>query len=264
MMCLLLVPALMIPAGADLLFAQSAAARRAAREIVETFGREAVERAEPRVVRLIEEYGDDAVKALRRAGPPAVHALETYGAAGAKILARWGDDGVRLLAVEGEAATSLLAKFGDDAVGFMIKHPGAGRDLLEHFGAQALRAPLSTESVVTLNRLAAPIKGSGRAAELFGVIERFGDRACAFLWRNKGTVFATAVLVSFLADPQPYLDGVKQLVVQPATQAFGEVARRTNWTAVISAGVLAIVAAAFAAWQIRRRRTPAASARELA
>ena len=234
--------------------AQSAAAKRIAREIVETFGREAVERAEPRVARLVEEYGEEAVQALRRAGPPGVHAIETFGASGAKILARWGEDGVRVLAIEGEAATSLMARLGDDAVAFMIRHPGAGRDLLEQFGAQALRAPLSTPSVVTLNRLAEPIRQSGRATEILGVVERFGDRACAFLWRNKGTIFATAVLVSFLADPQPYIDGVKELVIQPATQLATEAVRRTNWTAVVGVTCLALVAAGFAVWWMKGRR----------
>lgn len=246
------------------LCAQSAAARKLAREIVETFGRAAVERAEPRVARLVEEYGDDAVRAFRRAGPPAVEALETFGAAGAKILARWGDDGVRLLAVEGEAAVSLMSRFGEEAAGFMIRHPGAGRDLLQSFGAQALRAPLTTESVVTLNRLADPIRQSGRSGEIFGVVERFGDRACAFLWRHKGTVFAGAVLASFLSDPKPYLDGVKDLVVEPAAGIVSgiaaEAARRTRWTLVACTLVLAATAWGFAAWALRRRR----AVRELA
>src|ERR1051326_5173270 len=56
--------------------AQSAAARRVAREVVESFGREAVEAAEPRVARLIESYGEEAVTVLRKVGPSGVQALE--------------------------------------------------------------------------------------------------------------------------------------------------------------------------------------------
>ena len=260
MNCLLLAVSLMGPGATDGVFAQSAAARRIARELLETFGRQTIERAEPRIARLVEAYGDDAIRALRRAGPPAIETLEKFGATGARVVGRWGEEGVRLMAVEGEAVGPLLARFGDDAAGFMLRHPGAGRDLLERFGAQALRVPLSTESVVTLNRLAEPIQNSGRAAEIFGVIERFGDRSCDFLWRNKGTIFAGALLASFLADPQPYLDGLKQLVVQPAADVAGEAARRTNWTAVGCATAIALVA--FASFALRRRR--AASRRELA
>jgi hypothetical protein len=123
----------------------------------------------------------------------------------------------------------------------MIRDPGVGRDLLAQFGAQVLRRPLTTESVVALNRLAEPIRASGRSAEILAVVEKFGDRACDFLWRNKGTIFAAAVLAAFLNDPQPYIDGVKQLVVQPATQAAHDAAARTNWTVVVLVTVLVVM-----------------------
>lgn len=240
----------------SLLCAQSAAARRAAREVVEAFGREAVEAAEPRVARLLEAYGDEAAVVLRKVGPSGVQALERFGAPGLKILARWGDDGLRLLAVEGEPAVAALARYGDEAVEIMIRHPGVGRDLLTQFGAQALRAPLRTESMVTLNRLADPIRRSGRSEEIFKVIEQYGDRACDFLWRNKGTIFAAAVLASFLHDPKPYLDGVKQLVVQPASDLAHDAASRTNWTLVVISALL--IASGWLgirwAWSARRAR----------
>ena len=236
--------------------AQSAAARRVAREVVESFGREAVEAAEPRVIRLIEAYGEEAGTVLRKVGPSGIQVMERFGAPGLKILGRWGDDGLRLLAVEGEAAVASMAKYGDDAVALMIRHPGVGRDLLTQFGAQVLRRPLTTESVVALNRLAEPIRASGRSAEILAVVEKFGDRACDFLWRNKGTIFLTAVLAAFLNDPQPYLDGVKQLVVQPATQMARDASARTNWTVVVVVAVL--IAAGWLGirwgWAARRER----------
>ena len=236
--------------------AQSAAARRAAREVVEVFGREAMEAAEPRVARLIEAYGDEAAAALLKVGPSGVQALERFGAPGLKILSRFGDDGIRLLAVEGDSAVAALARYGDQAVELMVRHPGVGRDLLTRFGEQALRARLSTESVVTLNRLGGEISRSGRIAEIFSVVEKFGDRACEFLWRNKGTIFLSAVLVAFLNDPQPYLDGVKQLVVQPASEVARDAAGRTNWTMVVIVAVL--IASAWVGirwgWASRRPR----------
>ncbi len=245
--------------------AQSAAARKVAREIAEAFGREALERAEPRIARLVEEFGDDAARAIRRAGPAAVPILEKHGAAGVKVLGKWGDDGLRLLTAEGDEAVQALGRHGDGAVELMVRHPGVGRDLLRHFGADALRAQVSTEGVVILNRLAEPIKAGRRAGEIFRVIERFGDRACQFLWRNKGTVFAAALLAAFLADPQPYIDGLRELVVEPAATAAREAARRTDWTPV----ALAVVILGMAPWLLRsllraarRPRAPAASAPE--
>ena len=64
----------------SLLCAQSAAARRAAREVVEAFGRETIEAAEPRVVRLVEAYGEEAATVLRKVGPSGVQAMERFGA----------------------------------------------------------------------------------------------------------------------------------------------------------------------------------------
>ncbi|HYE99062.1 MAG TPA: hypothetical protein VEJ18_09130 [Planctomycetota bacterium] len=226
---------------------QSAAARKAARELVEALGRETLEAGEARIARLVESYGDDAAQAVRRAGAPAVAAMETWGGPGARILSRWGDDGLRLLSSEGDAAVGVLAKHGDGAVEFMLKHPGAGRELIAHFGAPPARAALTTEGVVTLNRLAEPIKASGRAAELMGVVERFGDRACAFLWRNKGVVFGAALLAAFLADPQPYIDGAKTLIVEPAGRAASEAVGRANWTLIFL--VLLLAASAWIVWR---------------
>ena len=232
----------------SLLSVQSAAARRLAREVAETFGREAVEAAEPRVLKLVEAYGDEAAAVLRKVGLPGVQAMERFGAPGLKILARWGDDGLRLLAVEGESAVAAVARYGDDAARLMIRHPGVGQQLLQEFGGQAVRAKLTTESVVTLNRLAPQIKGSGRASEILSLVEKSGDRVCDFLWRNKGVVFGAAVLATFLHDPQPYLDGVKQLVVQPATEMAHDAASRTNWTAVVVVAMLILSAWAGIRW----------------
>ena len=221
----------------------SQAARRLVQELAEAFGREAVERVESRIVRLVEAHGDEAAAALRRAGPAAVPVLEAHGATAARLVARWGDEGMRLLAAEGETAIQAVVRWGDRAAEFMIRHPGVGKDLLEHFGEQALRANVSTEGAILLGRLAGPIQASGRAEEIFGVVERFGDRACQFLWRNKGTVFTGALLAAFLADPKPYLDGVRNLVVEPAAEAAREAVRGTNWTvvflAIMGAGALA-------------------------
>ena len=233
------------------LCAQSAAAKAVAREVVEAL--------EPRVVKVVEAYGDDAARALRAGGAAALPALEAHGATAVRFLARFGDDGARLLATEGDSVVALFAKHGDEAVTFMLKHPGVGRDLVEAFGAQAARANVTTGGVVLMNRMAEPIRASGRAAEIFGVVERFGDRACAFLWRNKGAVFGAAFLAAFLADPEPYIEGAKKLIVEPAVGAVKDVvATRTDWTWVFAATGVALVAwAALRNWN-RNRGAPRA------
>ncbi len=240
----------------SVLCAQSAAARRVAREVVESFGREAVEAAEPRVLRLVEAYGEEAGMVLRRVGPSGIQAMERFGASGLRILARFGDDGVRLLAIEGDAAVAALARYGEEAVELMIRHPGVGQEVLATFGSQVLRTPLRTESMIALGRLSEPIRNSGRSVEILAVIEKYGDRACDFLWRNKGTIFVGSVLAAFLHDPKPYIEGLKQLAVEPATQVAHDAATRTNWTLVVISAIL--IASVWLgirwAWATRRSR----------
>ena len=240
----------------SLLCSQSAAARRVAREVVESFGREAVEAAEPRVLRLVEAYGEEAGMVLRRVGPSGIQALERFGASGLRILARFGDDGIRLLAIEGDAAVVALARYGEEAVELMIRHPGVGSEVLATFGSQVLRTPLRTESMIALGRLSEPIRNSGRSPEILAVIEKYGDRACDFLWRNKGTLFVGSVLAAFLHDPKPYIEGLKQLAVEPASQVAHDAATRTNWTLVVISAIL--IASVWLgirwAWAARRSR----------
>ncbi len=233
---------------------QSAAAKKLAKEVVESFGREALERAEPRVVRLVESLGDDAARALRRTGPAGVALLERHGAAGLRVLLRWGDDGLRVLALEGDQALAALARHGDDAMELMIRHPGVGRDLLGRFGRDVVRLKISTDSAVNLARLAEPIASTGRAAEILAVTERFGDRACAFLWKHKGVVFGAALLTAFLRDPEPYLNGVKELAAEPLGGLAREAASRTNWTLVILAVLGAGSLLLGLRWSLRPRR----------
>jgi hypothetical protein len=60
---------------------------------------------------------------------------------------------------------------------------------------------------------------SGRWGELLVVIERHGDRALSFIWRNKGALAVSTVLGTFLADPEAFLGGGRELVAGAAREA---------------------------------------------
>jgi hypothetical protein len=105
-----------------------------------------------------------------------------------------------------------------------------------------------------LSGLAPGIRASGRAAEVLGVIEKFGDRACAFLWRNKGVIFGAAVLAAFLSDPEPYLNGVKEIAAVTLAPVAKEAAQRADWTLVIVAAMVIVALAVglkVAMWRAR-------------
>ena len=67
----------------------------------------------------------------------------------------------------------------------------------------------------------------------------------------KGALTVTTVLGTFLADPQSYISGAKQLIVEPV---LAPIARNTNWTWII-AGVLVVVLLAFIARTVALART---------
>ena len=68
---------------------------------------------------------------------------------------------------------------------------------------------------------------SGRRDELLAVIERHGDRALDFTWRHKGALAVATVLGTFLADPEAFLGGGRELIggaAREATQPLADVA----------------------------------------
>ena len=223
--------AIVLLAGGEASAQASSAARKAAKELMEflrtRFAREVAEegaeKVESRLAVAITKHGDDVAAAARRVGPRVtLSAAERWGADGAKFLSAFGDDGARLLATNGPGAMTVMKNLGEEGVDLMIR----------------------TNSGITARRLpdiAEAIKASGRSRDVLAVLEKYGDRACNFMWRNKGTIFAAAALTAFLANPAPYLDGVARLVEAPARQ----IAASTNWTAVllVATGLVAGLAA---------------------
>ena len=101
----------------------------------------------------------------------------------------------------------------------------------------------------------------GRTPELLAIVARFGDRAMAFVWDHKGALAVSVTLAAFLADPRPFLDGVKSLagaVARPLTEVPGRVvvaaARAIDWGVVAACG--AVLVALPGIGRFRRLRSP--------
>jgi len=74
---------------------------------------------------------------------------------------------------------------------------------------------------------------SGRWGELVAVIERHGDRAMDFIWRHKGALAVSTILATFLAEPEVFLGGGRELMsgaaeelTRPPVEAADSVAMR--------------------------------------
>ena len=79
----------------------------------------------------------------------------------------------------------------------------------------------------------------------------------AFIWKNKGVLAGGAVLAAFLANPAPYINGVKELVDVP----MSHIAAATDWTAVFLAIIVITAAiASFRMFVLRRSGSVAKTA----
>ena len=238
--------------------------KKGSKEVVE----HGVEAFAKKVETIAVKHGDDVFRAVKAVGPQALPLIEragTHGGWAAKILATHGEHGAVLI-VSRPSAMSLVAKHGEVAAVALIKHPGIAEPLVEKAGGSAIAAltavgPQAGRRLAILaERETAHIATHPKVLE---VIARFGDRAMDFVWKHKGALAVTATLAAFVADPDPFITGgrditkvVAENVAKPLAEASGraaetaagqiapEVGKNTNWTVVFIAivgGLAAVV-----------------------
>jgi len=216
---------------------------------------EGVENVSSRMMRLAATHGDEVVaKAFKRVGPRAGKIVGEAGEQGGlavRLLAKHGDEALPL--VTEQATLQAVARYGDDAATAVLKHGSVGEQLIEQFAEQGAHA-LAGVTPQNGRRLAMMAADGALKPELLTVVSRYGDEACDFIWRNKSALATGAVLATFIASPEPYLQGAERLTatvadaaVKPLANVPGIVAANTNWTPIV-AGLL-IAAAVFAGWQ---------------
>ena len=100
--------------------------------------------------------------------------------------------------------------------------------------------------------------------ELFPVIIRYGDQACAFLWENKGALAVGTALTAFIVAPGEFLDGTQKLtevIAEAAVRPLAEVpktiaaeaAKSVNWT-LLSVLITFVLGGIGCIWIGQRRR----------
>lgn len=241
---------------------ESAAVREAAEFVMKRFTKEVagetVETVAGRLTRLCAQHGDEAIAAVKKAGPRAFRLVEQAGANGAdavRLLARYGDEAAWVVSEPRRLAQ--FVRHGDDAAEAMMKHKDIVLPLLDRCAGSAAQA-FKTVSGRSARRLAmmedaGELAKIGATDKLLAVVGRFGDKAADFIWRNKGALAVSAALAAFLADPEPFINGTRdlaQVAGDAAKEPLREAVRRTDWTVVVLVfgGVFLLMAV------IRRRR----------
>lgn len=217
------------------------AAGRFAGEVAE----ESVERISARLTSLAAKHGDDAITAFKKVGPQALRVAEEAGEHAGPAL--------RLMAARGQEAmwvlrdaerTALFLRFGDEVAEAMIRHKGIATPLIKEFEGPAAKAlkQVDARNARRIKMMAeeGDLARIGQTGRVLGVVERYGDRAADFVWRNKGALAVAAALTAFLDDPRPFIDGTRDLAVTaaaPVAEVAKEVGRSVNWTAVVLCGM---------------------------
>ncbi|MEX2285843.1 MAG: hypothetical protein WD648_02060 [Planctomycetaceae bacterium] len=241
------------------------AAKEAAEYVMRKFGKEAAEEGIETLSRKIEvlavKHGDDAIAAVKKVGPKAIHVIEEAGEHGpqaVKLLASHGDDALWVTAKSNRLA--LFAKHGDEAAEAMIKHGELAEPLIESVGKPAAGAfkAVSKQNGRRLAMMAddGALTKIGRTDQVLQVVEKYGDRAMDFVWNNKGALTVAAALTAFLANPEPFIDGTKDItkyvaenVAQPLAS---EAAKSINWPLVLS--VVTVMVGGFVGFKVWRRK----------
>jgi hypothetical protein len=222
------------------------AIREASEFILTKFGKGAagqtVEEVTEATAKAVAKHGKGALPLLRNSGHAGFTALKEAGENAPdviKLYARKGDDAIWVISEPKKLA--IFIKHGDSAADALLKHPGIADSLIARHGDEAVGAMnrVSRKSAQKLGMVDKDglLTATPRSKELLTVIRQYGDEAMDFVWKNKGALTVVAVLGTFLANPQTYISGAKELVVAPIVEP---ILRSTNWTPII-AGVLVVV-----------------------
>jgi hypothetical protein len=243
--------------------ARSKVAQETAEYVLQRFGRQAAREGAEGLARKIEVYasrhGDEFVQAVRKVGPRTFHLVEEAGVNGGKavqVMARHGEHGATWV-VARPKGMQLFLQHGDEAANVLVKHKAVAEPLIEHLGQPAVKA-LQAANTQSGRRLAMLLESGelakiGRHEEVLEVVAKYGDRAMTFVWENKGALATTAGLAAFLANPEAFINGARDItqivgenaikpVIEAPVAVATEVARGTNWTVIFILAGMAVVA----------------------
>jgi hypothetical protein len=163
----------------------------------------------------------------------------------------------------------MVREFGEEAGEVLIKHGVVAEKLIASAGSPAVGAmkQLTDQSVRRMAMLAdePSTAALAKSSDLLSVVGRYGDRAMDFVWRNKLTLAGGTALAAFVANPEPFLDGTRQLVEntvesvatnvgKPIAEQLGD-AKQWTWRILAIAAMLIL----FWGWKTRgSRRIPKA------
>lgn len=116
----------------------------------------------------------------------------------------------------------IVSKAGSSLIKKTVPKVGGIATKYADEGVRAI-GKLSSQSSRRLEMLSGPIQKSGQGNKLMKLIAERGDgdAICAFLYRNKATIFAGGTFATFCLNPDPFLSAAEN-VTSSAVHVAGE------------------------------------------
>ncbi len=250
------------------------AVQEALEYMAKKFGKEVAEEGAEtvgkRLTRLAAKHGDEVTTLARRHGPKLLKVVEEAGEHGGevvKFVSKHGDAAIWV--VSRKDAMASFIKYGEKVGEAMIKHGSVGRQVIEAAGEPAARAlcqlnkqngrrlaMLVDEGVFKPKVPDEVLLPRNPLDEILRIIEKYGDKAMEFIWRNKGSLTVAVVLAAFLKDPEPFINGTRDLAeivaestVKPVAESAGKAVAEsvtanpglTSWWLVVGGALLTLL-----------------------
>ncbi len=90
-------------------------------------------------------------------------------------------------------------------------------------------------------RRLAILEGNLAKPEIMSVVSKHGDRAVDFLWENRNTLAGGAALTAFLVNPEPFLNGTRDIAEVATNGIVKPVVNGVSTIASLVLGVLAVL-----------------------
>lgn len=193
----------------------------AVRETLERVAAESGEATMRRAAALTQRHGLDALRAMRRmpagASGPVLVAIEQTApdlvAPALRALAREG---------EGEALAQLTARFGPNALEIAARHPGVGTPIVQKLGGEGidLARSLSTDQAMAVARQADGLAALSAAERrgVMGVIASQPAKAAAFLDKHPKFFLIAGAGALLATNADTLLEGQADIIIGPDGQ----------------------------------------------
>lgn len=207
------------------------------------------------------KHGDEAFQFIQKNGRGSLIAIEKAGEFAPDIIRLHKKIGKKAFYLaETKRGQTLIMQLGDEVAEPITKLGKKSYPLLEDFGAKAvpLLKKCDDVDVKKLNILKKHnvISQTSEGAAILDICGKYGKKGIDYVYANKKKLLTMAVLTTFITDPEPYINGVKDLgsiaITNVAAPVAQEAAKSIHWNLWI--GVIILILGLVTFFAVKRKK----------